>query len=108
MVSGERIVSPEVTIVPTPGHTPGHQSVIVASAGQRAFIAGDVAHNPAQANETEWNAGADGDGPLAAATRKRVMERLEQDGSVAVFGHFPAPGFGRLVREGGRRIFREL
>jgi glyoxylase-like metal-dependent hydrolase (beta-lactamase superfamily II) len=108
LVSGERTLTPELTIVPTPGHTPGHQSIAVVSAGERAFITGDVAHHPAQVNETEWNSGFDGDPATAAATRKRVMERLEQDGSLAVICHFPAPGYGRIVREGGRRIFRAL
>lgn len=108
LVAGEKTVSPEVVIVPTPGHTPGHQSVVVASAGERAFILGDVFNHPAQVNETEWNAGFDGDPSTAAATRKRVMERLEADGSAVAAGHYPAPGIGRIVREGGRRLFREL
>ena len=48
LVSGEHYVTDEITIVPTPGHTPGHQSVLITSAGQRAFIMGDVAHLPMQ------------------------------------------------------------
>jgi len=108
LVSGEKALTPELTTLPTPGHTPGHQSIVIASAGERAFIAGDVAHHPAQMEETAWNSGFDADGATAAATRRRVMERLEQEGSIAAFGHFPHPGTGRVVRDGGRRIFRAL
>lgn len=108
LVSGEKQVTAEVTIIPTPGHTPGHQSIVVASAGERGFIAGDIAATPAVLQETEWTFGFDGDPPTAIATRKRVVERLEADGSIAAFGHFPHPGFGRLVREGNRRIFKAL
>jgi glyoxylase-like metal-dependent hydrolase (beta-lactamase superfamily II) len=108
LTSGEKSVTPELTIIPTPGHTPGHQSLLIVSAGQRGIILGDVFNHPAQANETDWNAGFDFDQDLARQTRRRVMERLEQDGSVVASGHYPAPGFGRLVREGGRRIFKEL
>jgi len=108
MVSGEKQVTPEITLIPTPGHTPGHQSVVIVSAGQRAFIAGDIAASPAIIQETEWSFGFDGDPATAIATRKRVVQRLEEDGSVAAFGHFPAPGIGRVVREGGRRVFKEL
>ncbi len=108
LVSGETHVTPEVTLIPTPGHTPGHQSVVLASAGERGFIAGDIAASPAILQETEWSFGFDGDPPTAIATRKRVVERLEQDGTITAFGHFPHPGFGRLVREGNRRVFKAL
>ena len=108
LVSGETQLTPEITLVPTPGHTPGHQSIVVSSGGERAFIAGDVGHHPAQVQETGWHVGFDNDGPMASATRRRVMEQLEQDGTRGCFGHFPAPGFGLIVRDGGRRVFRAL
>ncbi len=108
LVSGEKTLTPEITTLPTPGHTPGHQSIVIVSAGQRAIITGDIAHHPAQVQETEWNSGFDSDPGTAAATRGRVMERLERDGALAVLGHFPHPGMGRIVREGGKRIFRAL
>ncbi len=108
LTDGELTLTTELTAVPTPGHTPGHQSIAISSGGERAFIAGDVSHHPAQAQETEWNAGFDGDPAASAATRKRVMEALEAEGGVAVFCHYPAPGFGRITRDSGRRVFRAL
>jgi hypothetical protein len=45
---------------------------------------------------------------MAAATRERMMQRLKEDGSNACFGHYPAPGFGLIVRAEGKRIFRAL
>src|SRR5439155_11773335 len=48
LVAGEYSVSPQVTLIPTPGHTPGHQAVFVASQGERAAIIGDMAHTPPQ------------------------------------------------------------
>jgi glyoxylase-like metal-dependent hydrolase (beta-lactamase superfamily II) len=108
LASGETQFTPEITLVPTPGHTPGHQSVVVASGGSRAFIAGDLSHHPAQVQETAWNASFDNDGAMAAATRERFMQILEMDGSHACFGHYPWPGFGLILREDGRRIFRAL
>lgn len=38
-----------VRILPTPGHTPGHQSVVVETGGQTLFLAGDLTFNVAQA-----------------------------------------------------------
>ena len=77
LVSGEKEITPDLTLVPTPGHTPGHQSVAISSAGELAFILGDVANHPAQVEETEWCAGFDGDPDTARVTRKQIMERLE-------------------------------
>ena len=41
-------VTDEVTTLLTPGHTPGHQAVLVSSRGERAMIVGDVLHSKAQ------------------------------------------------------------
>ena len=38
----------EVWLEPTPGHTPGHVSVNLASKGERAVMTGDLMHNPIQ------------------------------------------------------------
>lgn len=108
LVSGEKSITPELSTILTPGHTPGHQSLVLVSAGERAVIVGDIFNHPAQVNEIEWNAGFDFDQELARQTRRRVMERLERDGSLVAAGHYPAPGFGRIEQAGGRRIFREL
>ena len=51
MDDGHKITG-ELTTVPTPGHTPGHISINIASSGERGYILGDVAHNLAQAHYT--------------------------------------------------------
>jgi glyoxylase-like metal-dependent hydrolase (beta-lactamase superfamily II) len=108
LVSGERDLTGELFIVPTPGHTPGHMSIVVASAGERAMLTGDVAHHPAQLQEVEWCSGFDGDPDQARKTRRQVLDRLEQEGTLAIICHFPAPGFGRLVRLQGKRMWQVL
>jgi glyoxylase-like metal-dependent hydrolase (beta-lactamase superfamily II) len=35
----------QLVVVPTPGHTPGHVSLVVCG---DAFIGGDIAHTPAE------------------------------------------------------------
>ncbi len=108
LIEGEHAVTGEVTSLPTPGHTPGHTSLLISSDGERAAILGDAAHHPAQAQETGWSPRADADPETATASRRGLMDRIERDGAVAVSGHFPAPGFGRLVRVRGRRYWRAL
>ena len=42
--SGERLVEPFLTSIPTPGHTPGHTSFLLSSAGEHLLLVGDAAH----------------------------------------------------------------
>ena len=46
LVASDHQITPEVRLVPTPGHTPGHVSVRIASAGAAALISGDILHHP--------------------------------------------------------------
>jgi glyoxylase-like metal-dependent hydrolase (beta-lactamase superfamily II) len=108
LVSGEVQLTDSITLLPTPGHTPGHQSILVSSGGEQAIITGDIAHHPAQVQETDWCPGFDNDVTQSAVTRAAFMQRLQDEGLRACFGHFPAPGFGTVVRENGRRSFRAL
>jgi glyoxylase-like metal-dependent hydrolase (beta-lactamase superfamily II) len=105
---GEHTLTRELTAMPTPGHTPGHMSILITSQGERAIILGDVAHNPAQVHETDWVSRADMDPELTRITRRTLMERVESEGMVVAAGHFPAPGFGKVVRLAGRRYWQVL
>jgi glyoxylase-like metal-dependent hydrolase (beta-lactamase superfamily II) len=107
-MDGEHILSRDLTALPTPGHTPGHMSILISSQGERALVLGDVVHNPAQVHETDWVSRADMDPEVTKSTRRDLMERLEQDGTIVAAGHFPAPGFGKLVRLAGRRYWQVL
>ena len=108
VTDGETSLTSEVTLVPTPGHTPGHVSVDIYAQGQRAFILGDVINFPAQAHETHWELIYDTDHKLARSTREAVLERLEKNGSVVGMGHFRPPSFGRLIRSESRRLWQLL
>lgn len=105
---GEVTLTPEVTTVPTPGHTPDHHSVLVNSGGEKMLVMGDIAHHPAQVDRCEWSPSFDYDGAEAAKTREKLMKQLEADGHLAAFCHFPESGFGRIVRAGNRRIFQAV
>lgn len=108
LIGGDHAVSPSLTTIATPGHTPGHQSLVVRSGGDSLFILGDLAHTPVVAHETEWPNKFDWDPELAKATRRRVLDGLERDGQLVAAGHFPHPGIGRFGRVDGRRVWRPL
>lgn len=108
LVGGDHNITSEVRTVSTPGHTPGHLSIAIDSQGQRGMIMGDVAHNPAQVQEVDWNIGADVQQDLARQTRRQMIEMLEREGLIAAFGHFPYPNIGKIVRAEGRRYWQVL
>jgi len=108
LMHGEHTITRELTAVPTPGHTPGHVSILITSQGERALVLGDAAHSPAQLQETDWVSRADMDPELTRQSRKALVDRLEREEIVVAAGHFEAPGFGRVVRLDGRRYWRGL
>lgn len=54
ILDGEVELLPGVRLIPTPGHTPGHQSVLVEGGGQRVLIGAQAAYRL-----EEWREGAD-------------------------------------------------
>jgi glyoxylase-like metal-dependent hydrolase (beta-lactamase superfamily II) len=93
-------ITDEIWLEPTPGHTPGHVSVRIASKGEHAVITGDLMHHPSQIARTHWNSVADVDPQQAAATRRDFVESQAQRGDLVIGTHFPAPTAGRIVRDG--------
>lgn len=108
LFEGEVTLTPELTTLPTPGHTPGHTSVLITSDGQKAIVAGDATHVPAQAQEPHWSPRADSDPKLSAESRNNIMDRMEQDHGLLICGHYPYPGFGKLLRVEGRRYWQAI
>jgi glyoxylase-like metal-dependent hydrolase (beta-lactamase superfamily II) len=108
LLEGETALSPCVTAIETPGHTPGHMSLLIASAGERAVITGDVITSPASITEPERPFGSDLDPALGVRTRQALVDRIEAEGLRVVSGHLAEPGFGEVVRLAGRRWWRAL
>jgi glyoxylase-like metal-dependent hydrolase (beta-lactamase superfamily II) len=107
LVEGEAAITAELSFLPTPGHTPGHCSIAVASAGERAIILGDVAHHPLHLVRF-WVAAIDEVPRVSRRTKRAIAERLIESGALAAGGHFTPQSFGRLVLVEGRRTWRAL
>ncbi len=107
LVEDTHRITKEVWLEPTPGRTPGHFSVRIASPrGEEAVITGDLMHHPVQCAHPEWNCGFDSIPDQARATRRAFLERYA-DRSVLVFGtHFATPSAGHIVKEGAAFRFR--
>ncbi len=90
----------EICLVPTPGHTVGHVSVLIESLGESALITGDFVHHPCQLAHPEWSVTTDYDGSMSVQTRERIFGRYAGSPTVLIGTHWPEPTAGRLVRDG--------
>lgn len=104
LVADDAVLCDEVRLQPTPGHTPGHVSVLIESEGQRALITGDFVHHPCQLARPDWGSSADWDPARARTTREHTLDELA-DAPVLVIGtHFATPTAGHVKRDG--EVFR--
>lgn len=100
LVDSDHHLTDEVFLEPTPGHTPGHHSVRISSAGQGAVITGDMIHHPIQLPRPELTSDADTDSPAAVATRRAAFDRWSRAGLLVIGTHFAGPGAGHLEVDG--------
>ncbi len=89
-----------VRLVPTPGHSPGHVSVMIESQGQSAIISGDFVHHPCQIAHSDWSTIVDDDGQMSADTRRRMFNDLADTATLFIGTHFSDPTAGHIARDG--------
>ena len=91
-------ITDEVHLISTPGHTAGHVSVAIESAGRRALITGDAFHSPIQVAHPEIAAiRFDTDSERSTQTRRRLLGRYG-DGQAVMLGTHFAPPTGGVIR----------
>jgi glyoxylase-like metal-dependent hydrolase (beta-lactamase superfamily II) len=90
----------EVRLMPTPGHTPGHVSVVVTSEGQSAVITGDTTHHPCQLLHMHWSSDADHNAAQAEETRKQMFADLAGTPTLVIGTHWAGATAGHVIREG--------
>jgi glyoxylase-like metal-dependent hydrolase (beta-lactamase superfamily II) len=97
LVASDACITDEITLIPTPGHSPGHVSLHIRSDGAEALLSGDVAHHPCQMAHLDWSSTADSDPVQSARTRRHLFSRFADQDVLVIGGHFDA---GHIRREG--------
>ncbi len=94
-LEGEAEVLPGIRVLPTPGHTPHHQSVLIESEGQAALFLGDVVPTSAHL-AYPWIMGYDVEPLVTLDTKRRLLPRARERGWLLVFEHDPVVPWGVL------------
>jgi glyoxylase-like metal-dependent hydrolase (beta-lactamase superfamily II) len=86
-LQGEEQLSEQLRVIPTPGHTPGHQSLVLGE--DELVVTGDVILHPVQLADPTVKYLYDEDADEAATTRTALLKRASQ-GTLAT-PHLPDP-----------------
>lgn len=99
--AGEEIV-PGLIALPTPGHSPGHMSLLLTSGDHTLLLAGDVLLNEIHVAHPEWVAAFDMDTAMVPVTRRALLQQAADNKWLVSAFHFPLPGLGRIEQDGER------
>ncbi|KVM65528.1 MBL fold metallo-hydrolase [Burkholderia gladioli] len=87
--------------LPSPGHSIGHMSIELYSAGERAMFCGDVMHHPLQVIHPEWNSVFCEWQDAARDSRRWVLEQAAEQRLLLFTPHFAESSAGFVFRHAG-------
>src|SRR6185295_1853330 len=85
-VEGEKEIAKGLTLIPTPGHTPHHQGVLIDGGSERAFFLADLAPTAAHL-PLPWMMGYDVEPLRTLESKRRIYERAIAESWLLVFEH---------------------
>ena len=95
----EKEIVKGIRVIPTPGHTPFHQSVLIESGGERAFYLADMcpthAHLP-----LAWIMGYDVEPLVTLETKRRILRQAEDENWLLIFEHDATVPWGHIEHDG--------
>ena len=109
LIEGVEQIAPGVATLPTNGHTPGHQCVLIESGGQTAVITGDLFHSVAQVTEQDWCPIFDVDTAMSTHSRRSLLSRAMAEEWIVFSGHLPTgTSIGRVVSVGEKTAWQPI
>jgi len=98
LVDDAYVLSDELSLVPTPGHSPGHVCVNLKSRGERALFTGDMMHHCAQVIAPDWSSCFCYDVKESAATRWKFYREHVNTDTLIIPTHFPGTTAGHIAK----------
>jgi len=98
-VEGEQEIVAGVRVLPTPGHVPFHQGILLSSNGEQAFYLADLAPTSSHL-PLPWIMGYDVEPLVTLETKRRIFKRALDEGWRLLFEHDAFTSNGRLAHDG--------
>ncbi|HET7036259.1 MAG TPA: MBL fold metallo-hydrolase [Thermomicrobiaceae bacterium] len=96
LVEGDLLVVPGVSLLHTPGESPGHHVVRLGSRGQSFYALSDLFHHPSEVEHLDWM-GPGRDRAAMRRSRERLLPELAARQATVVYTHASFPPWGRIV-----------
>ena len=100
LVRDEHMLGDHVQLMPTPGHTPGHVSVLIKCGEREAVITGDAIHSTVQCWHPDWHFKYDANAEMAVESRIKLLQHAVETGCTVLGSHFALPSIGKVESEG--------
>nr|WP_254783716.1 MBL fold metallo-hydrolase [Collimonas sp. OK307] len=92
-------LTPGITSMATPGHTPGHTSYLIESQSNALLVWGDIIHvAPIQLQNPKASVEYDNNPPSAQRFRRKLLGLAAQKHYIVGAAHIAFPGLGRIRR----------
>ncbi|PKA39492.1 MBL fold metallo-hydrolase [Rhizobium sullae] len=96
---GDEVV-PGLRVLSTPGHTPGHISLVLDGEAPLIITVDATASQIVSFEHPDWSFGFDMDPEQARITRRALLERAAKDNATLIGYHWSYPGVGSVRKEG--------
>jgi glyoxylase-like metal-dependent hydrolase (beta-lactamase superfamily II) len=101
-------ITDSLLIEPAYGHTLGHSSLHLCSAGQEAYFSGDLFHHPIELLHPEIDANTCENYPSTVEMRTQMIGKCLKSGALIIPAHFAAPYAGYVRQRDGAVSFEPL
>ncbi len=98
IVSENHRISPSLDVQPACGHTLGHSTLHLDSAGREAYFVGDTFHHPLEMIHPGLDDQTSEIFDLTHASRRRIIDTCLDTGTLVIPAHFYCP-FGGTLRQ---------
>lgn len=99
LLDGDAEIAPGVWAIVTPGHTPGHMSVRIESAGESAAFLCDMASLAVHFERLAWMTAYDVEPLVTLETKRRWQQWALETGALLIFPHDAVTPAGRLTQD---------
>jgi glyoxylase-like metal-dependent hydrolase (beta-lactamase superfamily II) len=107
LLDGDTDLAPGVRGVITPGHTPGHMSIVFESDGQYGVQVCDMATYAVHFERLGWMTAYDVEPLVTLETKRRWQQWAREHDAVIFFPHDPYRPYGKLTQDAEGRPYVE-